>query len=183
MPIVAREKGSGTKFPLAPEGGPFRAVCADVWPVWTEEKPAQYRKPGEGVVLLDKTRIVWLLDEIDPETGKVYEVSQIYTLSLGEKAKLREHLEMWRGRAFTTEERKGFDIEKLIGANCQLLTLHNTKPDGRVYCNVKAIMPPPKGVQPLVVPAWFVRKQDRDRVPAQSNGGAPFETTADDIPF
>ena len=45
------------KFTPAPEGL-HRAVCCDVWTIWTEERPAQW---GGG--LRDMTRLVWQIDQ------------------------------------------------------------------------------------------------------------------------
>lgn len=46
--------------------------------------------------------------------------SKFYTNSLGEKANLRKDLESWRGRGFTTDELKKFDLENIVGAPCML---------------------------------------------------------------
>jgi hypothetical protein len=68
---------------------------------------------------------------------------QKYTLSLNEKATLRKHLDSWRGRPFTAEELDGFDILKLIGANCYLNIIHEAAKDnsGKVYANIASITP------------------------------------------
>ena len=84
-------------------------------------------------------------------------ISKKYTLSLADKAILRKDLEAWRGRAFTVEELKGFDVKQLIGAACQLQVIH-TRKDSKLYANVGAIMALPKGVKapkPENEPAFF----------------------------
>ena len=63
----------------------------------------------------------------------------MYTLSLSEKANLRRDLENWRGKAFTPEELKGFDISKLLGKPCQIGVTHDTK-DGKTYANISGVM-------------------------------------------
>lgn len=160
MPIYARRKES--LFTPAPEGLHV-AVCADVWPPWTEE-----RREDWGGGLVDKTRLVWLVEEINPKTQKPYEVSQIYTLSLHEKAKLCMHLEAWRGKKFTDEEKRGFDIERLIGVSCQVQVVHKIT-DGGTFANVQAVVPLGRGQVKLSVPDGFVRKKDRDGASSPSD--------------
>lgn len=173
MPIFARKKES--QFEPAPEGLHL-AVCVDVWEPWTAE-----RREDWGGGLVDKTRIVWVIDEENPKTGKPFEVSQIYTLSLHEKANLCKTLESWRGKKFTDQEKLGFDIEKLIGVNCQLSVAHKIT-DAGTYANVLSVVQPPKGAKRLLVPEGYVRKKDRE--PAKGNGGGEeFQADDGDVPF
>src|SRR4030042_5715360 len=44
-----------------------------------------------------------------------FAVSKTYTLSLHEKSHLRHDLESWRGKGFSEDEVKRFDITKLLG--------------------------------------------------------------------
>lgn len=170
MPIFARKKES--TFEPAPEGL-HAAVCVDVWEPWTEE-----RREDWGGGLVDKTRIVWLIDVENPNTGKLFEVSQIYTLSLHEKSNLCKHLESWRGKKFTDGEKLGFDIEKLIGVNCQLQVIHRITDSG-TYANVQTIVPAAKGGPRLLVPEGYVRKKDRD--PQTFSAEPPADN--DEVPF
>ncbi len=53
-------------------------------------------------------------------------INKIYTCSLHEKAELRGDLEAIRVKKFTSEELEyGFDIFKMLGANCLLQIEHN----------------------------------------------------------
>jgi hypothetical protein len=74
------------------------------------------------------------------------QISKRYTLSLNEKAALRKDLAAWRGRDFTPEELKAFDISKLLGVPCLLNVQHNEAPNGKTYANVASITPLPKGM-------------------------------------
>jgi len=105
----------------------------------------------------DKTkrsvRIGWEIpdERIDIEvdgkmTSKPRVISQRYTMSLHEKAILRLHLAAWRGRAFTNEELKGFDLKNLLGKACQIQIAHK-ETNGKMYANVVAIMALPKGMK------------------------------------
>jgi len=173
MPIYARKPESN--FKPAPEGL-HQAVCCDVW------DPYEAESGFEAGKMVTKTRIVWQLEVVDEEHGRPYEVSQIYTLSLSEKANLRKMLEAWRGRKFSTEELKGFDLEKLIGANGQVQVVHNAKEGGDVYANVQAVVPIGKNMTKLTVTDGYVRHRDRVSNPQQAQ---PTEAAAgdEDLPF
>jgi len=171
MPIYARKPKSN--FTPAPQGL-HAAVCCDVWEPWTEERKAEW---GGGIV--DKTRLVWLIEEINPQSSKPYEASQIYTLSLHPKAKLRAHLESWRGRKFTDEELEQFDLERLIGANGQIQIIHNIGDTGDVYANVTAVVPAAKNAAKLRVPDGYVRRKDR----VGRDEPAVSATDEEEVPF
>ena len=114
MSIIASKPKS--EFSTAPEGL-HPAVCCDVVDLGTV-KVGDY-EPRHMV------QIRWMLEDTDPKTSRPYIVMQRYTLSLHEKSKLRPMLEAWRGKKFTAEELEGFDLEKLIGVNCQVQVVHN----------------------------------------------------------
>jgi hypothetical protein len=159
MPIVARD--TRKEFTPAPEGL-HQAVCVDVLDLGLVEGPWG-AKP--------KVRIIWQLDQVQPDSGKRALVTAQYTLSLNEKATLRHHLESWRGRKFTAEELQGFDLEKLIGVNAQVQVVHALADDGRTWANVQAVVPLGKGMTKLRGED-YVRVKDRDaaRTAATGNG-------------
>lgn len=166
MPIVAREPDS--KFTPCPEGL-HQAVCVDVIDLgmvsgqWGD-------KP--------KVRIIWQVEEIEAATQQRYEVRGLYTLSLSEKATLRKHLESWRGKKFTPLELRGFDLENLIGANCQIQIIHHISDEGRTFANVQAIVPAnPKA--PKIVPDSYTRERDR----AGAAAAADAARLEDAVPF
>lgn len=74
--------------------------------------------------------------------GEVFRVGAFYTRSLHPQATLRTVLESWRGRKFTPEELKQFDIAKLLGAPCLLQVGRNDKDRARVT----GVMSVPKGM-------------------------------------
>lgn len=156
----------------APEGL-WHAVCVDVVDLGEIET-----KFG----LKHKVDIWWQIDQVNPDNGKPFGVRSRFTASLHEKALLRQTLETWRGRKFTPEELRGFDLEKLIGANCQVQIQHETSDDGRTYANIKAVVPPPRGAAPLR-PIDHQRIKDRpprDVAPAEPKVAIAAE---DEIPF
>lgn len=92
-----------------------------------------------------KLKLIWQLKAKNRQ-GERFQVRASYTQSLMDGSNLRRDLESWRGRAFTAEERKGFDVEKLLGVNCQLSVKHGiSKSTGRMYAQVTAVLPAAKG--------------------------------------
>jgi hypothetical protein len=104
--------------------------------------------------LLNKVRIGWELPtelkEFDKAKGlQPLVISKEFTLSLHEKSNLRKLLASWRGKDFSEEEAKSFDITKLLGAACMLNIIHKPgKSDpSKMYEEIGSISPMPKGVK------------------------------------
>jgi hypothetical protein len=102
---------------------------------------------------LNKVRIGWELPTelkvFKPENGAQPVVfSKEFTLSMNEKANLRKLLASWRGKGFSEDEAKSFDITKLLGATCMLNIIHKPgKSDpSKIYEEIGSISPIPKGV-------------------------------------
>lgn len=174
--------GSGGDFRPCPQGV-HQACCVDVVDMgllevtWKGETKRQH-----------KVRVVWQIEDIDPVNDKPYIVQKRYTASLHEKAQLRKDLESWRGRAFTDEELKRFDLETLLGVNAFLNVVHVTR-EGKTYANVTAIMPTKRGMD-KIVPRDYVRVVDRTPDHSREQGSddgppdhEPPPLTDDDIPF
>lgn len=169
MAIIAKKPESS--FDPCPEGL-HQGVCVDVIDLGVVK--GQY---GEK----HKVEIRWQVDIENERTGRLYELRNWFTLSLHEKASLRKTLEAWRGRKFTEAELEGFDLEKLIGVNCQVQVIHNITDDGKTYDNVQAVVAHnPK--LPKLSPRDYVRQKDRAHV--QGNGHGTASVTDDDsVPF
>lgn len=69
-------------------------------------------------------------------------ISKSYTVSLHEKAGLRKDLAAWRGRDFTEDEAKAFDVSKLLGAYC-MVNATTSETNGKTYTNVAGLTPLP----------------------------------------
>lgn len=168
MAIYAR--APETTFETCPEGL-HHAVCCDV-----VDLGLQTTRFGEA----HKVQIRWQTEEPDSR-GKRFVVRQMYTLSLHEKSNLRHALEAWRGKKFTADELKGFDLEKLLGVNCQIQVVHNLSGDGKTYANVQAVVPAPKGALKLVIEDYT---RERDRAKQQGTATDEASAEADDaVPF
>lgn len=74
--------------------------------------------------------------------GEPLSISKNFTLSLGEKATLRNDLKTWRGRDFTPEELRGFELKNVLGVWCTLSIIKAMGRDGtKEYTNISGIMP------------------------------------------
>ena len=172
MGIIATD--TGKVFVPAPEGL-HRAVCVDAVDMGMQET---------GYGPKHKVRVIWQIpEEINPETQKPFQVSKFFTLSLNEQASLRKDLETWRGRKFTPEELKnGFDIEKLVGVNCQLQVIHNLSDDGKIWANVQAVIPAAKGL-PALRSQDYVRMKDRPTTYMSGTTPNANSTFEEPLPF
>ena len=165
MPIIA--KRPEPSFTPCPEGL-HQACCIDVIDLGVQKGAF-----GEK----HKVEIRWQTELEDEERARRFQLRKWYTLSLHEKAALRKDLECWRGRKFTEQELAGFDLEKLVGVNCQLQVIHNLSDDGRVFDNIQAIVPHnPK--LPKLHPQDYTREADR----ATARHNAP-PVDDDSVPF
>jgi len=75
--------------------------------------------------------------------GRPFAMFKNYTLSWSEKANLRLDLQSWRGRPFTQEEMRRFDLETVLGAWCLLNVIERPGKDGKTYVNVDSVTPVP----------------------------------------
>jgi hypothetical protein len=149
MGFVASDSGGGN-FKRVPSGVHI-GRCYSLIDLGTQLSSGQY-----GEKLQHKIRVAWELFGEDEE-GKPLTVefdgkempmtiSKSYTLSLSEKASLRKDLQSWRGKEFTDEEAKGFDISKLIGAYC-MVNVTTSETNGKTYSNVANLTPLPTALK------------------------------------
>lgn len=142
MPIIAENKGSD--FVLIPAGNHI-ARCYAMVEIGTIKEEAGIYAGRE----LHKVRITWETPHECHDFGKglqPFSVSKEFTLSMNEKATLRKMLESWRGKSFTEEEAKRFDITKLLGIPCMINVIHKTSGKGGQYADISSIATLPKGL-------------------------------------
>jgi hypothetical protein len=136
MPILAKEN-SGKDFKKVPPGAHF-AICNMVVDVGLQE--GYQKKPQHKIYLRWEVPDERVSYEKDGNTTEgPCSIGRFYTLSLSEKANLRKDLENWRGRTFTSDELKGFDIESVLGKPCQIMVTHETD-NGKTYANITGVM-------------------------------------------
>lgn len=76
--------------------------------------------------------------------GRPFAMFKNYTLSWSEKANLRLDLQSWRGKPFTQEEMRRFDLETILGAWCLLNVIERPGKDGKTYVNIDTVTPVPQ---------------------------------------
>ena len=141
MGIVASNKGGGQDFSPIPEGV-FTAICYSL-----VDLGDQYSEKFQNTSR--KILITWELpDETIEIEGEVLPraISKEYTLSLSDKSNLKKDLEAWRGKKFTEDELKGFDLENVLSKGCQVQIIHTVKGE-KTYANIASIMGLPKGMK------------------------------------
>jgi hypothetical protein len=141
--MIVSDSGFGD-FQLAPTGNHV-ARCFSVIDLGTQENTLyggwrrqvfiQWELPNE------------MMESINGEEAKPFVIGKFYTASLNEKARLRQDLESWRGRAFTEEELRGFDLKNILDKPCMLNVIHKQKPNGNMRADIASISQIPKGTK------------------------------------
>lgn len=136
--MLIKNTSEGNDFPVTPSGL-HPAVLYGIVDVGTHEEVWQ-GEPHDRHSIFLLFELPTLTIEIEGET-KPRGISQKYTKSMHPKAALRIMLQNWRGKPFTEHEaRQGFDIETIIGQNCQLNIIHNEVGD-KTYANIGGVVP------------------------------------------
>jgi len=156
MKIVASSTGGSSYEPVP--AGTYIARCFSMVHIGTIMENYQ----GESK-LQNKVRINWELPTeqkvFKEERGEEpYTLGKEFTLSLNEKATLRKFLESWRGKAFTEDEAKSFDISALLGKPCMVNVIHKvSKTTQKTYAEIASVSPMMRGVEcPLQINPTFV---------------------------
>ena len=111
--LVATASEGNTAYPQIPVGM-HNARCIKVIGLGTQKQEFSGETSYKKQVL-----IIWEVpDEFHDEEPMT--ISKFYTLSLHEKSNLGADLSSWRGRAFTEQEKQGFDLINILGIPCIL---------------------------------------------------------------
>lgn len=202
MGFVASDSGGGN-YKRVPAGAHI-GRCFSLIDLGTQLSSGQY-----GEKMQHKIQIKWELfgeDEqgaaLTTDDGAPMTISKSYTLSLSDKASLRKDLASWRGRDFTEEEAKAFDVTKLLGAYC-MVNVTTSENNGKTYTNVAGLTPLPsalKNSKPDAVhenvifnldePDWTLFDSFHDKLkeaikrsPEYIKASGGNQETPDDIPF
>jgi hypothetical protein len=174
--IISNESGSFTPHPE----GPYSAICVDVHDLGKLEVVYP-----DGPKMQHKIDVYFFCGEYkdgDPSTPLM--VRQRFTASLSETSRLRPFLRAWRGRDFTPEEERSFDVERLIGVGAYIQVSHRAA-NGKTFANIDSIMRLPAGQTPPEIPADFVRmyaRPPRENAPAPTRSAAPSPRQAAPAP-
>lgn len=141
MATYASDTGGGGDFTPVPEG-PHPAICDMFVDMGMQETTGKFAGKVQHKVYmrwqLPDQRLSYEKDGVKHEGPMT--IGSTYTLSLHEKAALRKMLQTWRGRAFTPEELKKFDVTTIVGKPCLLSVSHAPKDGGGVYANIDGVM-------------------------------------------
>lgn len=142
--MIATDTGTRKKSePIPPGMKPATCYAAIDRGTHHDEK---FDKDKREITLIFEVPSVRIDLERDGQTVSLPRaISKTYTLSLHEKAKLRKDLQSWRGRSFTAEELKGFEVKNIIGKPC-LLNLVSSE-CGK-YTNIEGVSPLMEGMEP-----------------------------------
>lgn len=107
--------------------------------------------------------------------GRPFTVSKDFTFSSNEKSSLRQFIEGWRGKKYTTPELRelgGLPISKLIGQSAIVSITHTPNDDGGVWVNIGTISRLMKGMpEPQIVNEKIIYNVDNhDEVEFQKLG-------------
>ena len=113
-----------------------------------------HQEEFDGVKKDSLTRKIWLGFEFPTEKEvfdeakglEPYTMGKEYTFSMGPKATLRKDLTNWRGKSWTEEEAKLFDVSNLLGAPGQVSVTDYTKQTGEPGVKITTIGRVPKGL-------------------------------------
>jgi hypothetical protein len=165
MGLVAKDKG-GKGFDPVPEGT-HNAVCYALIDLGTHLDEKFGNRNHKLVIIFEipTERIEIEKDGVKMNLPRA--ISKQYTISLSEKSNLRKDLQTWRGRGFTPEELKGFDVKNVLGKSCLLQVIHTHKGE-KTYANISAIIGFPKGMPPLTPEnplTFYSIHESRDVIP------------------
>jgi hypothetical protein len=170
---IIASAGGTSSIPTHPEGQ-FAATCIDVVDLGMVETTWQGQTRKKHKVFVRFFCGEWF----DGNEGKApLWVDRRFTCSLNDGSDLKPFLEAWRGRKFTEEELRGFNIAKLVGVPAFLQIAHNVKAD-RTYANVDGVMKLPPKYEAPEAPADYVRVKDRPKSDADA-----AHADDSDIPF
>jgi hypothetical protein len=155
---------TGKAFQQAPTGN-HAAVCIALTDLGTQHGEYQ----GEPTVR-NQVMLTWELCGEKMTDGRPFTVSAFLTNSLNEKSKLRAYLVSWRGRDFTPQELKKFDLQSVLGAPCLVSVVENEKGKAAVsgVARLPKGMEKPEPTNPLR--AFWIAEWDQEAFDALSPG-------------
>ena len=156
MSLVAKEGGGESGFTPVPPGMHL-ARCYRIVDLGTQKSEWQ----GE-VKHLHKVMLQFEVHGEDDsgkplvtKKGEPMTISKNYTLSLGEKAALRKDLQTWRGKEFTSDELRGFELKNILGHWAMLSVAKSTGGNGKEYTNIMTVNPVLASVRKAGMPEPF----------------------------
>ena len=138
MSMIASDNG-GQVIPKL-EGGVYTAISSAIVDLGLQTSD-KFQKTQR------KFMMIWNIvgEEVEVNGEKLPRtITKEYSFSLNEKSTLRKDLQAWRGKIFTDEELRGFNLINILNKACQLQIILEEK-NGKQYNNIASIMALPKG--------------------------------------
>jgi hypothetical protein len=214
MSLVAKDSGGESSFTPVPPGMHL-ARCYRIVDLGTQKSEYQ----GD-VKHLHKVMLQFEVHGEDESgrplvtsKGEPMTISKNYTLSLGEKSTLRKDLVNWRGRDFTAEELRGFELKNVLNAWAMLSIAKSAGSNGKEYTNIMSVNPVMAAFKKAGLPEavnkaglFYIDSPDMDMFDtfsknlkekiqsspewqsrlshaSKSSKGSGFDDMADDVPF
>lgn len=153
MSLIAKAESSGGSFTPVPPGLHL-ARCYRIIDLGTQKSTYMGQEKHQRKIMI-QFEVHSIDDDGNPlltDKGEPLSISKNYTLSLNEKANLSLDLESWRGSAFTADERKGFELKKLLGVWSMISVAKSIGHDGKEYTNINNINPVPANIKKAGLP-------------------------------
>lgn len=93
------------------------------------------------------------------QKGEPMSISKNYTASLAEMATLRADLINWRGRDFTPDELRGFELKNVLDKWAMINVTKALGKDGKEYTNIGSISGVPANIKKAGMPKPFNEAQ------------------------
>jgi hypothetical protein len=149
MPLVAKDSGDFVTVPA----GMHLARCYRIIDLGTQKSEYMGKEKYVPKVMIQFE--VHGEDErgnaLVTQDGRPLSIAKSFSLTLAEKSTLRKDLQMWRGRDFTAEELRGFELKNVLGAWAMLSVIH-TESNGKTYTNIAGINPVPANMKKAGLP-------------------------------
>lgn len=142
MAYIVKDTG-GSNFEPVPEGTHI-ARCINVIDQGLQETRFGAKEKTYISFEVPDVRVKFTKDDVEYDKPAI--IGSSYTTSLHEKSILGKLLTSWRGKKFTDDERKGFDLFTVLGAPCLINVTHNES-NGKLYANIESIMRLTKGMK------------------------------------
>jgi hypothetical protein len=155
MSLIARDSGDASFTPVPT--GMHLARCYRIVDLGTQKTEFQ------GTIKYAQKVLIQFEVHGEDETGKPLVTSKNepmtigkrLTLSLSEKATLRKDLSNWRGRDFSPEELRGFELKNLLGVWAMISVSRSVGNNGKEYTNISTINPVPPALKKQGLPQGF----------------------------
>lgn len=153
MGLVAKETGSGGSFKPVP-AGTHLARCYRIIDLGTQRVVGSFGEKNQPKIMVqfeihseDDSGAPLVTDK-----GEPLSISKNYTLSLSENATLRKDLTSWRGREFTPQELRGFELKNILGHWAMLSVTRAIGNNGKEYTNIIGISGVPSAIKKAGLP-------------------------------